>query len=317
MTNIFETINTQGVSIVIPCYNSERTLGRLIEDIHLEFTEKCLTNYEIILVVDGPRDGTLNIAIDHQKKNNKIIILELNKNFGQHAAIFAGLDESKFNFIVTMDDDGQHPVKNICDLITPLCGDIDVVYGVARKEEHKFLRNAFSRVSKYLVFRLLNIQNARDISSFRAFKKIAVDGVNFSDLTDAVVDVVLHWNTNRFLSIKVDMVKRIEGKSNYSFYTLTKFAIKMITGYSVRPLRIATLAGLVTFLVSLVLLTSITIQAIKGEIVVAGYASLSLFVLFLGAIQLLALGLIGEYIGKIHEHAIGKPHYLVKNIFKS
>ena len=312
-----EIINNQGVSVVIPCYNSERTLGNVLDDLTIEFAKMTVINYEIILVVDGPRDRTLNVALDWREKNTKIIILELNRNFGQHAAIFAGLNETKFNFIITMDDDGQHPISSICDLLAPLCGDVDVVYGVARKEEHKFLRNAFSRVSKYFTFRLLNIQNARDISAFRAFKKIAVGGVDFSDLTNAVVDVVLHWNTNRVLSIKVDMVKRIEGKSNYSFYTLTKFAIQMITGYSVRPLRVATLAGLVTFLASFVLLTSITIQAIRGEIIVAGYASLSLFVLFLGAIQLLTLGLIGEYIGKIHEHTSGKPHYLVKNIFKT
>jgi undecaprenyl-phosphate 4-deoxy-4-formamido-L-arabinose transferase len=311
-----EKINAQGVSVVIPCYNSEQTLGNLLEDIHLEFKQKCITEYEIILVLDGPRDGTLKVAIDQQKKNKKITILELNKNFGQHAAIFAGLDESKFNFIVTMDDDGQHPVKSVYDLLAPLCGDIDVVYGVATQEEHNLIRSFFSRATKYLTFKLLDIPNAKDLSAFRAFKKIAITGTNFKKLTSGVVDVVLHWNTNKFLTIKVEMSKRTNGKSNYNFYTLTKFAIQMITGYSVKPLRIATMVGLVTFLASFMLLTSIVIQALRGEIIVAGYASLSLFVLFLGSIQLLTLGLIGEYLGKVHEHSMGKPHYLVKNVIK-
>lgn len=316
VATIIEVINKQGVSVVIPCYNSEHTLGKLLDEIYLEFKQKQIANYEIILVVDGPRDGTLKVAINQQEKNNHITILELNKNFGQHAAIFAGLEESKLNFVVTMDDDGQHPVKSIYDLITPLCGDTDVVYGVAKKEEHNFVRSFFSRASKYFTFKLLNIPNAKDLSAFRGFKKIAIKGINFKDLTSAVVDVVLHWNTNKFLTIKIDMAKRTSGKSNYSVYTLMKFAIQMITGYSIRPLRIATVAGLLTFMASFILLIFIAIQAINGEIVVAGYASLSLFVLFLGSIQLLTLGLIGEYLGKVHEHSMGKPHYLVKNIIK-
>ena len=316
MATPVEIINAQGVSLIIPCYNSQETLGSLLEEIKLELKKRLITRYEIILVIDGPKDGTLNIAISQQKKNKKIVILELNKNFGQHAAIFAGLDESRFSFVVTMDDDGQHPVKSIYDLLAPLCGDIDVVYGVAIREEHNFFRSFFSRASKYFTFKLLNIPNAKDLSAFRAFKKIAIQGTDFKKLTSGVVDVVLHWNADKFFTIKVEMSKRSKGKSNYNFFTLTKFAIQMITGYSVRPLRIATVAGLSTFLASFILLTYIAIQALRGEIVVAGYASLSLFVLFLGSIQLLTLGLIGEYLGKVHEHSMGKPHYLVKNIIK-
>jgi undecaprenyl-phosphate 4-deoxy-4-formamido-L-arabinose transferase len=192
MATVTEEINAHGVSVVIPCYNSEQTLGKLLLDINSEFSSKQIINYEIILVIDGPSDGTLNVALNQQKKNEKITIIELNKNFGQHAAIFAGLDESKFNFIVTMDDDGQHPVVSIYDLITPLCGDIDVVYGTAVKEEHNLFRNLFSRASKYFTFKLLKIPNAKDLSAFRGFKKIAIRGIDFKDLNSAVVDVVLH-----------------------------------------------------------------------------------------------------------------------------
>lgn len=317
MNTIVDAINSEGVSVVIPCYNSEQTLRQLLGDIESEFKERSVRNYEIILVVDGPRDRTLEIAINAQRKNERVTVLELNRNFGQHAAIFAGLEHSRLNFIVTMDDDGQHPAESIYDLIVPLCGDVDVVYGVSNKEEHSVIRNFLSKVAKHITYKLLNIPNAKNLSAFRGFKRIAVQGVDFQGLTSAVVDVVLYWNTNKFQTIHVNMSKRTKGKSNYSFYTLTKFAIQMITGYSVRPLRIATLAGLLIFLASFMLLVSITIQAINGEIIVAGYASLSLFVLFLGSIQLLTLGLIGEYLGKVHEHSMGKPHYLIKRVIKS
>jgi glycosyltransferase involved in cell wall biosynthesis len=316
MNEKIELINSHGVSIVIPCYNSERSLGKILREIKSTFADLNISKYEIILVTDSPRDNTLGVAIDEQKINNRIIVLELNKNFGQHAAIFAGLRETRFDFIVTMDDDGQHPVSEIDKLLNLLCGDFDVVYGVAAQEEHSFFRNFFSRTAKYFTFRILNVPNAKNVSSFRAFKRIAIEGVDFARLNNAVVDVVLHWNTSKFHTTKVDMLKRSVGRSNYSFYRLVRLAINMIIGYSIRPLRIATLAGLLTFFASTVLLIVITIRSIKGEILVAGYTSVSLFVLFLGAIQLLTLGLIGEYLGKVHENSMGKPQYIIKKISK-
>ena len=303
--------------MVIPCFNSELTLGKVLDEITLEFKISKIRNYEIILVLDSPEDNTLQVAINQQKTNHNIIVMELNKNFGQHAAIFAGLSQANYNFIVTMDDDGQHPVNRILDLVSPLCEGFDVVYGVANKKEHNFLRNTLSKLIKFLIFKSMKIDNARNLSAFRAFKKTAVDGIEFRDLTSAIVDVVLNWNTNKFHTIKVDMSKRSIGKSNYNSFKLIKFAIQMITGYSIRPLRLATFAGLLTFFASFIILISLIIQTLKGEIVVAGYASLSLFILFLGAIQLLTLGLIGEYLGKVHEKSMGKPLYLIKSITKS
>jgi undecaprenyl-phosphate 4-deoxy-4-formamido-L-arabinose transferase len=130
-----------------------------------------------------------------------------------------------------------------------------------------------------------------------------------------VVDVVLNWNTNRFLAVQVDMAKRIAGKSNYTYYKLFKFALQMIIGYSIRPLRIATIVGLTIFFISSLVSVGLIIRSVRGEIVVPGYFSLSLFVLFLGSIQLITLGLIGEYLGKIHEHSMGKPLYLIKEVY--
>lgn len=317
MESRIKALNSHGISVVIPCFNSELTLGKVLDEITLEFKISKIRNYEIILVLDSPEDNTLQVAINQQKTNHNIIVMELNKNFGQHAAIFAGLSQANYNFIVTMDDDGQHPVNRILDLVSPLCEGFDVVYGVANKKEHNFLRNTLSKLIKFLIFKSMKIDNARNLSAFRAFKKTAVDGIEFRDLTSAIVDVVLNWNTNKFHTIKVDMSKRSIGKSNYNSFKLIKFAIQMITGYSIRPLRLATFAGLLTFFASFIILISLIIQTLKGEIVVAGYASLSLFILFLGAIQLLTLGLIGEYLGKVHEKSMGKPLYLIKSITKS
>jgi glycosyltransferase involved in cell wall biosynthesis len=317
MESKIKALNSQGISVVIPCFNSELTLDKLLNQITSEFKVSKIRNYEVILVLDSPDDNTLQVAINQQKTNHNIVVVELNKNFGQHAAIFAGLSQASYNFIVTMDDDGQHPVNRILDLVSPLCDDFDVVYGVANKKEHGFLRNMLSKLVKFLIFKSMKIDNARNLSAFRAFKRTAIEGIEFRDLTSAIVDVVLNWNTSKFHSIKVDMSKRSIGKSNYNSFKLIKFAIQMITGYSIRPLRIATFAGLLTFFASFIALISLIIQALNGKIVVAGYASISLFILFLGAIQLLTLGLIGEYLGKVHEKSMGKPLYSIKSITKS
>ena len=300
---------------MIPCFGSAATLAGVVMGTRETFIKLEISRYEILLVIDDASKETIRAAKKIQEETTEVKVIELTRNYGQHAAIFAGLDQAKFNFIVTMDDDGQHLASNVQSLLVPLCGDIDVVYGVPKVEEHSHIRNFFSRTAKYVTFKLLKIENTKDISAFRAFKKIAIEGIEFRSLTSAVVDVVLNWNTNRFLAVKVDMAKRITGKSNYTYYKLFKFALQMIIGYSIRPLRIATIVGLIIFFISSAVSVGLIFRSVTGEIVVPGYFSMSLFVLFLGSIQLITLGLIGEYLGKIHEHSMGKPLYLIKEVY--
>jgi|688.fasta_scaffold02832_3 glycosyltransferase involved in cell wall biosynthesis len=301
-----------GVSVVIPCFGSAATLAGVVIDTRDTFIELEIPRYEILLVIDDASKETLRVAKTIQEESPEVKVIELTRNYGQHAAIFAGLEESQYEYIVTMDDDGQHLGSSIPQILEPLRGNIDVVYGIPLADEHNWLRNSSSKFAKYITFKFLKIENARDISSLRAFKRIAIEGIDFRSLNSAVVDVVLNWNTSHFTSVHVNMSKRENGKSNYSYYKLIKFAIQMITGYSMRPLRIATFLGLLTFVISISLGLTLLVQGLKGEITVPGYTSLSIFILFLGSMQLLTLGIIGEYLGRIHESSMGKPLYSIR-----
>lgn len=314
MDNELVEIREGGVSVVIPCFNSTKALFEVVRQLEIAFIEQNIVKFEIILVIDDPGEPAILFAKEIQREIPTVVIIELSKNYGQHAAIFAGLALCKNDFIVTMDDDGQHPGSEVISLLRKFDNETDVVYGIAINGEHKLLRNLTSRWAKYVTYKLLNIKNARNISAFRAFRRFTVMNLEFQYMTNAVVDVVLNWSTDKFTVAEIEMRKRQEGKSNYSYRKLARFTVQMITGYSIRPLRIATIIGFVTFLISFGISMVLIIQEIMGNITVPGYASVSLFILIIGSTQLLTIGIIGEYLGRVHENSMRKPLYSVKKI---
>ena len=302
----------QAISVVIPCYMSEHSLPIVVEEIQSTFESSLINKYEIILVVDNPGDLTLDVARNLQNHNSKIIVVELSRNYGQHAALFAGIENARFPIIVTMDDDGQHPGTAIPELLLALEHDIDVVYGVAILKKHGWLKDFFSKQVKYFTFKFLGVANAREISAFRVFRKSIFDNIEINLLSNAVVDVVLHWHTNRFSTVSVNMQQRRLGKSNYTFFSLTRFAVQIISGYSTRPLRLATILGFLTFIASSIASILLLIEWKIGNIRVPGYTSSLLAILLIGSIELITLGIIGEYVGRIHEKSMGKPLFVIR-----
>jgi glycosyltransferase involved in cell wall biosynthesis len=301
---------SSGISVILPCYQSEFSL----HDVVLGIRETLHSiNYEILLVLDGPTDRTAEIAGKLMGKFSECRVIELSRNFGQHAAIFAGISCSKFDLIITMDDDGQHSPTEIPALIEELKSDIDIVYGIPHKDEHNFIRNIASRVFKFALFRILGIKNAIDISAFRIFRKSLLKNIDLQKISPGVVDVALHWNTTRIKTVKINMPKRTLGKSNYSYRTLFKFAIQMIIGYSIKPLKFALFLGLTGFIFSTALAIYYFVQFIMGNTQVAGFSTITILITTLSSIQLITLGIFGEYIGSIHQKNIGKPMFNIRN----
>jgi undecaprenyl-phosphate 4-deoxy-4-formamido-L-arabinose transferase len=299
------------LDIIIPVYNSSKYLGELLESI---LAQDCYKGLEvrIILVNDGSQDDTLEVCQSFSKKHAEIITLDLMRNFGQHAAIFAGLSVSNSDLILTMDDDGQHPPDSIPRMLASMDKDTDVVYGVAETEEHTHLRNFFSKSFKWLIFRLLGVKNARKVSAFRLIRSEVLKSNNSVNFNSVILDVVIHWNTTRIIAIDVPMNKRRYGDSNYNFLKLMKLSGNAISSYSTRPLRIASLLGLVSFASSTMIFLLIFIRYVLGDIQVPGFATIALLVTSIGSVQLVTLGIFGEYLGNIHQKAIGKPHYLIR-----
>lgn len=305
----------QNIDVVIPVFNSQLTLEPLLEGL-LKVRDENSLDLQVILVNDGSSDQSLEICLKLAERHPNILVVDLLRNYGQHAAIFAGIAHSTASYVVTMDDDGQHPPESVLSLLNAMEDDIDVVYGVAIKEEHSIFRNFSSRLVKNLIFKLLGVQNARKISAFRLIRSEILKPYNFSELTTGVIDVAINWNTERTVSVPVNFEKRQVGRSNYTLFKLISFAFNMIINYSTRPLKVATLSGVIGFFASSALSVVLFLKWAFGGITVPGFTTIALSVLIFGSVQLITLGVIGEYVGKIHQKTIGRPLFAVRKIYR-
>jgi glycosyltransferase involved in cell wall biosynthesis len=306
---------SKDLSIIIPCYNSAKYLAENIQGVIEILKANFELDFEILLVVDGSPDDTIFIARELASSKSEVRAIELSKNFGQHAALFAGISQASGELILTMDDDGQHTPSGIQTLLNSLTPDFDVIYGVSDREEHNFFRILTSRFVKAFIFRVLGIQNARHISAFRLLRRNVISNVEFSRLSRGTLDVVINWNTNKISWTEVRMIQRPQGKSNYRLIELVRFAFDMITNYSTRPLRFATILGTFGFLLTSAFAAFVGVASINGNIQVPGYASIMILVSALGSIQLLTLGVVGEYLGKIHEKSSNRPNFSIRQIW--
>ena len=223
------------LSVVIPCYQSERYLELNIETLYSELQLlSCshVESFEIILVIDFSPDQTGRVADSLAERFPEIRVLHLSKNLGQHGATFAGIGVSSKPWVLTMDDDGQHPASEISKLISGIEKGIEVVYGISTVEEHGMFRSFFSRLVKSLFSWIFNSKGVRKFSAFRLFKRSILKAVDPEKFDRKIIDVELHRASDRFKQIAITMKKRESGASNYSFLALARLAIRMGIGYS-------------------------------------------------------------------------------------
>ncbi|GAT66495.1 glycosyltransferase family 2 protein [Planomonospora sp. ID91781] len=300
------------VSVVIPCYRSEITLPPLVTRL-VSVLRDMSVRHEVILVVDGSPDGTWNVAESLARRIDVVRAIRLSRNYGQHNALVAGIREARFDVVVTMDDDLQHPPEQVPLLLAALEGDrLDLVYGVPHQEEHGFLRSLASRSVKTGMSRALGIRNAQKISAFRAFRTCLRDG--FEDLSGphASVDVALSWGTAQIGSVGVHMNDREVGESNYNVRMLVRHAVNMLLGYSTAPLRMASYLGFLTGIIGLLLGGLVLWRFATGDTTVAGFTTITSMIAIFSSAQLISIGVLGEYIGRIHGGGLGRPTYVVR-----
>jgi len=300
------------ISVVVPCYKSGLTLPELVARLRVELP-KLADRYEIILVVDGSPDDTYAVARELEKGDPEHLrTLLLRRNYGQHNALLAGLSRVRHDITVTMDDDLQHRPEEIAALVAPLADPlVDMVYGVATEEEHAFFRSLASRVVKGALA-MADVPNARSVSAFRAFRTNLREG--FEHVADPFVslDVVLSWTTTAVRRVDVRMDQRTVGTSSYTLRALVRHAFNMVTGYGTVPLKIVTWLGLACSLFGFGLLVFVLVSFIRGEVQVAGFTTLaSMIALFSGA-MMLSIGILGEYLGRLHFRSMQRPTFLVR-----
>ncbi|MET8157042.1 glycosyltransferase family 2 protein [Sphaerisporangium sp. NPDC005289] len=300
------------VSVVIPCYRSARVLPTLVARL-LPVLREVSVRHEVILVVDGSPDDTWRTAADLAARFDVVRAIHLSRNYGQHNALVAGIREAAFDVVVTMDDDLQHLPEQIPQLLAALEGDrLDLVYGVPHKEEHGLLRSLASRSVKAAMALALGVRTARAISAFRAFRTPLREG--FHDLSGphASLDVAFSWATTRVGSVKVHMNERGHGRSAYTPRLLVRHAMNMLLGYSTTPLRVASYLGFLVGVIGLLLGGSVLWSFIAGDTTVAGFTTIASMVALFSAAQLMSIGVLGEYVGRIHGSGMGRPTYVIR-----
>lgn len=297
------------VSVVVPTFRSPSTLPRLVERVTScsWFTNES----ELIIVDDGNTDDTWRAISELAASNKQMLGLRLGRNFGQHAALLAGVRKARNPVIVTLDDDLQNPPEEAAKMLASLTSDVDVVYGLPERRRQSAWRNFTSASSKLVMRYALGFLRATDISSFRVFRTRLRDSFD-GDLGPGVsIDALLNWSTTRFASVEVKHDERHVGHSNYNFRKLLRFMLDTATGYSTVPLRFATGLGLVTVTLSVFILGWVLWRPLTTGESVPGFPFLATTIAIFSGVQLIVLGVLGQYIGRMHFRVMAKPTYTV------
>ncbi len=299
------------VSIVVPCYRSASTLPTLVARVN-EVMPRVAAAYEVILVVDSTGDGTWEVAQELAEASGPVRAIQMARNYGQHNAIIAGVRAARFDVVVTMDDDLQHLPEQIPVLLGALTAQVDLVYGIPVEEEHGFLRSLASRSIKASLSTAMGVNNARNVSAFRAFRTFLRNGFDLVSGPHVCVDVALSWATTRITAVNVQMAERAEGQSGYTFRGLMRHTTNMVVGYSSAPLRLVTYLGFAIGATGLVLFARLIWLYLTGATTVAGFTTISAMVAIFSSAQMIAIGMLGEYVGRIHAAGSGRPTYVIR-----
>jgi polyisoprenyl-phosphate glycosyltransferase len=300
------------LSVVIPCYNEKETLNILYEHLSSLFSGAGL-DYEIILVDDGSHDSTLEIIKQLSSKDNRIRFISLSRNFGQQTAIMAGLDAATKDAVVIMDADLQDPPEIILDMIKKWQEGFQVVYAVREKREGETI---FKKVSAKLFYRLIRSLSGMDMPAdagdFRLIDKKIVADLKTMRAKNPYIRGMISWVGYKQIGITYKRQKRLAGTTKYSLAKMIRFALDGIVLFSLTPLRLASYLGFSVAALCVIYIFYSIYMRVYLHATLPGWTSLMVAVLFLGSVQLISLGIIGEYLGRIHDQTSPRPLYLVK-----
>ena len=304
------------VSFVIPCYRSENTLPAVIEEINSTMETMAEYSHEIILVNDSSPDGTINTIRELCGKHANITGIDLAKNFGQHAALMAGMRQAKGDIVVCLDDDGQTPADEVGKLLDKLNEGFDVVYASYGKKKHSLFRNFGSKVNELMTRVMLGKPKELYISSYFAAKRFVVeDMLRYEHSYAYVIGLVLRATKN-IANVEVKHRSRAEGTSGYTLKKLLGLWFNGFTAFSIKPLRIATVIGVMCagggFLYGIYTI----VKRLLLPDIQAGFSALMSMLVFMGGMIMLMLGMIGEYIGRIYISMNNSPQYVIREIIK-
>ena len=303
-------MNGNKISFVIPCYNSSKTISKVIDEISNTFED---SDYEIILVNDGSKDNTWSVISQITKSNKNIKAINFSKNFGQHAALIAGYRNVNGELVISLDDDGQTPVNETIKLIEEIEKGYDVVYASYTEKKHSIFRNIGSFFNQKMCEWLIHKPKGITINSFFVARKYIIDEVvKYENPYTYIPGLVLRC-TDNISSVEVVHRDRKVGKSGYTLRKLIALWISGFTAFSIKPLRIVSVLGMMVASVGLIYFIYTIIHKILNPKTAMGWTSTISIILIIGGMVLFVLGMIGEYLGRVYMSINKEPQYVIKN----
>jgi undecaprenyl-phosphate 4-deoxy-4-formamido-L-arabinose transferase len=299
------------LSFVIPVYNGASSIGAVVHDILKLFS---FVPFEIILVNDGSKDNTEAVCQALVEAHpHQVIFLQLSRNFSEHNAVLAGLNQSRGAYVAVLDDDGQNPPSEIIRMYEAIkTGGYDTVYGFYREKQHHWFRNLGSRFNDAVANVMLKKPRNIYLSSFKIMNRFTVDQVITYKGAFPYIDGLIFRATQNIAQIPVDHKKRDQGQSGYTFSKLVKLWLNMFLNFSISPLRLAAVLGLFTAAGSVPLIFIIIIDKIMNPTLTMGVPTILVAMSFFAGVQLLIIGLVGEYLGRMFLDHAGTPQFIVR-----
>lgn len=298
------------LSVVVPVFNSQEILPTTVARLKAQLVDLDI-EFEIILIDDGSQDESADVAECLAREVAEVRSIRLHRNYGQHNATLCGIRNAQFDLILTMDDDLQNPPDQISILLQQLEPGLDLVYGYPEQEQQTVFRNISSRLVKRLLSRAFGGRLHPNHSAFRLFRRSLVRGLESLSGPHISIDAALTWAAHRTVAVPVRFDERHGGQSNYSFRRLLRHVLTMVTGYSTIPLRIVSAIGMIVGLVGFGLLGFALLSAlVQGR--TPGFTFLASALSLFAGVQLISIGVLGEYVGEIHFRTMGMRPYSIR-----
>lgn len=302
------------LSFVIPCYRSEKTVGKVVQEIIDTVEADGRYSYEIICVNDHSPDNTLAVLMD-LAKNPRIKVIDLMRNFGQHSALMAGYNCVSGDYIVSLDDDGQNPASEMFRLIDTLVdGDYDWVSAKYPEKKHSMYRRLGSKLSMKMSQVLIGKPDNIDINSYCVIRReVAEEIVKYKNAYPFVHGLMLRVTRN-IANVEIDHQDRVEGSSGYTMHKLIELMMNGFTAFSVKPLRLASVLGVLFAAFGFIYSGYIIVRKLLNPDIMAGYSSLMAVILIVGGMIMLLLGLLGEYVGRVYICMNNAPQFAIRTM---
>ena len=301
---------------MVPVYNEAEVIGLFYERTVSALTALAGCDYELLFVDDGSQDDSYRQLAAYADKNPRVRVVKFSRNFGHQIAITAGIDHARGDCVVVIDADLQDPPEVIASMIDQWRAGFDVVYGVRSDRAGENAMKLMTAKAFYrLLQRLTNIEIPANVGDFRLMSRRTVDELNQLREKDRFVRGLVSWIGFKQTGVEYSRDKRYAGVTKYPYRKMIKFAFDGISSFSTVPLKLATWTGYLAALLAVMYLLSVFIQKLLGY-TVDGWATIMVAMLFLGSVQLICLGILGEYLGRIFNEVKPRPMYIIEQILE-